>query len=71
MRPDDGYDFVSFEETLSQLAAEEVGTPSHIIVLYQIVTEAILVINGVRPHQVAEQSGLGDFAETVDLLDVI
>jgi hypothetical protein len=71
VRPDDGDDLVAFEEALRQLAPEKVGAPPHLVVLYQILTETVLVVHRVRPHQVAEQPSLRDLAETVDLADVV
>jgi len=69
--PDYRNDLVLLEETLRQLVPEKVGTPAYLVVLHQLVAVPGLVIDGVRPDHVAEESALGDLAEAVDLLDVV
>ena len=54
MGPDDRDDLVLLEEGLRQLVAEEVRTPAHLVMLHQLVAVPGLVVDRVRPHQVAE-----------------
>ncbi len=71
MGSDNGDDLVTLEEALRQLAAEEVRTSTDVVVFDQIIAESVLVVYWIGPHQVAEESCLGDLAEAVDLLDVV
>jgi hypothetical protein len=39
--------------------------------LDQVIAKSVLVIHWISPHQIAEESRLGNLAEAVDLLNVV
>jgi hypothetical protein len=71
MGPDDGHHPVAFEELASEFATEEVGASAHFVGLDEGVAGSGFAVDGVRPHQVAEKSVLGNLPEAVDFLDVV
>lgn len=71
MSPDDRYHLIALKKSLGQLAPEEVGAPAHVVVFDQILAVSVFIVDWIRPHEVAEESGFGYFPEAVDLADIV
>ena len=54
MGPDHRHDLRPLKEPLRQLIPKVIGAAPHIVMLDEIVAMPVFVIDGVRPHEVAE-----------------
>lgn len=53
---DYGDEFILLEELFAELSAEEVRTASDIVGFDNFLTVTVIVVDRVRPHQIAEHS---------------
>ena len=71
MGSDDWKEFIFCEKTLCKFITKEVGTASYIIFFYNALHRSIAVINGVSPHEIAEQPAPGNFFKSFQLFNIL
>lgn len=60
-----------FQECLDRRIPKEIRAPPHIIILKGRLRMAIVVIDGIRPHQIAQYALFGNLLKAVDFCDVL
>jgi hypothetical protein len=71
MSPYDGKKFIFGEKTFGKLKAKEIRTPSHIVIFLHLGHDSSSIVNGVCPHQIAEDSTFWNLSESINFLYAI
>lgn len=70
MSSDDREDIIIFNKLVSKLEPKKIWASSEIILLDQGAQLTIIFLDGVRPHQIAQDSWFGDFSYSVNFVNL-
>lgn len=68
---DNRYQPVPLQEAFRQFVAEVVGAATHLVGLKKMLAASVVTVDGVCPHQVAEEATAGNLPKPINFSDLV